>query len=114
MESIVSPSNVTPKLRKYILLDLKTLILHRQRSNQSTILFIDANEHFPLLPFQRFRQDIDLIAIIAKDRTTAQTGTHMSEIRIDYILSSPELAADTIASSILPLNHNIVSDHRAP
>ena len=37
----------------------------------------------------------------------------MSGNRIDYILLSPDLAAGTVASSILPLNHHMVSDHRA-
>ena len=32
---------------------------------------------------------------------------------IDYILTSSDLAAGTIASGILPLNHHIISDYRA-
>ena len=44
---------------------------------------------------------------------TPPTATHISGNRIDYILISPDLAAGTIASGILPLNHHIVSDHRA-
>ena len=37
----------------------------------------------------------------------------MSGNRIDYILLSPDLAAGTISSGILPLNHHVISDHRA-
>jgi len=37
----------------------------------------------------------------------------MSGNKIDYILLSPDLAAGTIASGILPLNHHVISDHRA-
>ena len=44
---------------------------------------------------------------------TPPTATHISGNRIDYILMSPDLAAGTIASGILPLNHHIISDHRA-
>ena len=37
----------------------------------------------------------------------------MSGNRIDYILLSPDLAAGSIASGILPLNHHVVSYHHA-
>jgi len=95
------------------LIDLKVFILNRQRKKQSIVLFIDANDHLPNSPFQRFRQDTDLIDIIAHERPDAPTATHMGGNRIDYILLSPDLAAGTTASGILPINHHVISDHRA-
>ena len=92
---------------------LKKIILHRQQQNESLILFIDANDHSPSSPFQRFKREVDLVDIIATDRDVPPTATHMSGNKIDYILLSPDLAAGTIALGILPLNYHVISDHRA-
>ena len=109
--ALTSPTNASPDPRRQTLIDLKTFTIRRQQKQQSIILFIDANDHLP--NSQRFRQDTDLIDIIAHERTDAPSATHMDGNRIDYILLSHDLTAGTIASGILPINHHVISDHRA-
>ena len=111
--SLTTPSQPTPDPRKQIVVDLATFVTTLQRAHHSILIFIDANDHQRSSPFTKFYNDLDLIDIIAYDRTNTPTATHTSGNRIDYIIMSPDLAAGTIASGILPLNHHIISDHRA-
>ena len=104
--ALTSPTNASPDPRRQTLIDLKTFTIRRQQKQQSIILFIDANDHLP--NSQRFRQDTDLIDIIAHERTDAPSATHMDGNRIDYILLSHDLTAGTIASGILPINHHVI------
>ena len=55
LRALLSLSNDTPKPRKHVLFYFKFFILYRQQHNASIILFIDANDHLPTSPFQRFR-----------------------------------------------------------
>lgn len=54
---------------------------------------------------------LDLIDIIAHSHKPLTNATHLCGNRIDYILLSSDLAVDTTASGILPINNHIISDH---
>ena len=60
-----------------------------------------------------FSWDLDVAHIIQHGRSTQDPNTRSQGNRIDYILISTSLVDSVTASGIMPLNHIIISDHKA-
>ena len=99
--------------RKQIRVDLEKFITKELRLNHIIVLFIDVNDHKPNSTFYKLEKIYCPINIVAQDRAIPPMATHYCGNHINYMLISPDLAAGTVASGILSINHNIISSHRA-